>query len=114
MLQFACRAKQVRNKAIVNADMGGDAAQLRAENLKLMEEIQLLKAGFKGVQRATREGKGGTEEGCEGTATGSGHPNGVGASGERETGRETKLKEEMVVLQSALQNSLVRLVFALR
>lgn len=44
-LRFAQRAKQIKNKAVVNKDIQGNLVELQAEVRKLRSEVLLLKAG---------------------------------------------------------------------
>lgn len=49
-LRFAQRAKQIKNKAVVNKDVQGNVLELQAEVRRLRGEVLLLKAGqFTGV-----------------------------------------------------------------
>lgn len=43
-LEFARRAKRVKNKAVVNEDAVGEAGRLQAENARLRRELQWYKA----------------------------------------------------------------------
>ncbi|RXM28210.1 Kinesin-like protein KIF15-A [Acipenser ruthenus] len=63
-LQFAQRAKLIKNKAVVNEDTQGNVSQLQAEVRKLKEQLSQLMAGQipQGVTREIPQGASGTND----------------------------------------------------
>ncbi|CAH1270481.1 KIF15 [Branchiostoma lanceolatum] len=62
-LNFARRAKMIKNKAVVNEDLHGNVSQLQAEIKKLKEELADCKAGGVPQSGASAEGNGSAVDG---------------------------------------------------